>query len=509
MNELKFIESILDYLDIEGKILFDVGAHFGSFSKPFAEKNWKIHAFEPDPANRVKLEAWAHKFPGLMINSNAVADKPARGAKFFKSDESTGISSLSAFTEGHFEGPLVDIVTLEDYCLVHSIEDIDLLKIDTEGHDLFVLKGFPWEKIRPKVVMTEFENKKTIPLGYRYEDMAQYLLAQGYSVFVSEWKPIVRYGIQHDWNRCFMYPGALETEDAWGNFIALRNDFNRNIFWYGMADQLCLQGQAPLLGEKKNQFRNEEQEKRDNLNLSREEMIVVLNDKMAEVERILGTLEKEHLVVKQKEPEPEGGGLGQSAAYKDKVDNKNFKGRQCDAPHLDYIKNLKKEMVDGCKVYCEIGVLWGGSMIMMMDMEFPCFYIGIDPFTGYYGSKEDIVGSVSMENHFQDVCENIHNNNPYHHKWKLIKGKSTEVVNEIKAYSIDFLFIDGDHSFDGCNNDFIHYHKFINRDGYIVFDNYNDPCWPEVTRAVDRIIEERTDFKLHNKIGNCCVLKKL
>ncbi len=292
MNELKFIESILDYLNIEGKILFDVGAHFGSFSKPFAEKNWKIHAFEPDPDNRVKLETWAHEFPGLMINPNAVADKPAAGAKFFKSDESTGISSLSSFTDGHFEGPLVDIITLKEYCLGHLIEDIDLLKVDTEGHDLFVLKGFPWEKIKPKVVMTEFENKKTVPLGYRYEDLAQYLVAQGYSVFVSEWKPIVRYGIQHDWNRCFMYPGPLETEDAWGNFIALRNDFNRNVFWYGIADVLCVADQVSHRREQIIQARNEQFEKKDELNFNHKEMVLALNDKMAEVERILLNLEK-------------------------------------------------------------------------------------------------------------------------------------------------------------------------------------------------------------------------
>ena len=64
-------------------------------------------------------------------------------------------------------------------------------------------------------------------------------------------------------------------------------------------------------------------------------------------------------------------------------------GEICNSPHLDYLKNLKLEMKDKCKVYCEIGVLYGGSMIMMMNMNYPCLHIGIDPFEGYYGKTFD------------------------------------------------------------------------------------------------------------------------
>jgi hypothetical protein len=33
------------------------------------------------------------------------------------------------------------LITIDDYCAEHGITFIDHLKIDTEGHDLFVLKG--------------------------------------------------------------------------------------------------------------------------------------------------------------------------------------------------------------------------------------------------------------------------------------------------------------------------------------------------------------------------------
>ncbi len=37
-------------------VMVDVGAHYGSSLRPFAKDGWRVFAFEPDPANRQKLE---------------------------------------------------------------------------------------------------------------------------------------------------------------------------------------------------------------------------------------------------------------------------------------------------------------------------------------------------------------------------------------------------------------------------------------------------------------------
>ena len=52
-------------------------------------------------------------------------------------------------------------------------------------------------------------DSKTVPLGYKFDDLARFLADKGYAVFVSEWHPIVRYGIRHDWNRLTRYPCKL------------------------------------------------------------------------------------------------------------------------------------------------------------------------------------------------------------------------------------------------------------------------------------------------------------
>src|SRR5690606_7034311 len=47
---------------------------------------------------------------------------------------------------------------------------------------------------------------------------------QGYSVYVSEWHPIVRYGIAHDWRRLVRYSPQLDVSTTWGNVIGFRED---------------------------------------------------------------------------------------------------------------------------------------------------------------------------------------------------------------------------------------------------------------------------------------------
>ena len=184
-------------------------------------------------------------------------------------------------------------------------------------------------------------------------------------------------------------------------------------------------------------------------------------------------------------------------------------GEICKSPHIDYMINLKKE--HNPKIYAEIGVLYGGSIIEQMKDDQSCFYIGIDPFTGYYGNEYDRHRNVHLEDHINIVKKNIDENNPHNHEYKLIKGlsQSPEVLQEVSQYKIDYLFIDGDHSGEGVKNDFYNYLPFMNSGGLILFDNYDDPSWTEVKPATDKIIEECDKIELHSKRGHLCVLKVL
>jgi len=204
-------------------VMIDVGAHHGLALAPFLDMGWRIWAFEPDASNRAVLEQRLERHPlgkHVRVDTRAAAAESRSQQAFYRSDVSTGISGLSAFHESHREAQRVDTVTLDEVMRGQGITAVDFLKIDTEGHDLFVLKGFPFDRVRPAVIECEFEDAKTVPLGYRFDDIARFLADLGYTVFVSEWHPIIRYGIAHDWCRIARYPCTLTDARGWGNLLA-------------------------------------------------------------------------------------------------------------------------------------------------------------------------------------------------------------------------------------------------------------------------------------------------
>lgn len=215
-NEVELVRRVLP----GPGVMLDVGAHFGSSALPFVKAGWEVHAFEPDPANRSRLETRISDADNVTIVPAAVSNE--RGTMtLFGSDVSSGISSLTPFHGSHAPIADVEVTTLSDYVETKNLDRIDFLKIDSEGYDLFVLQGVPWRMVRPAAIVCEFEDRKTIPLGYDFDDLARFLVDQGYEVLVSEWYPVVEYGANHEWRQLRRYPHRLADDAAWGNLVAL------------------------------------------------------------------------------------------------------------------------------------------------------------------------------------------------------------------------------------------------------------------------------------------------
>ena len=204
-------------------VMIDVGAMGGDTLSRFYHAGWRVFAFEPDPTNRKELEIRFGHNPNLTIDGRAVADRIAENMPFYSSPESLGISSLHPFHKNHKETCTVSTTTIADFVREKDLHYIDYLKIDAEGYDLLILKGVPWDIIKPNVILCEFEDSKTRSLGYTMHDMARYLTERGYKVLVSEWHPVIHYGIRHDWHRLVPYPCELNDPNAWGNLVAFRD----------------------------------------------------------------------------------------------------------------------------------------------------------------------------------------------------------------------------------------------------------------------------------------------
>jgi len=206
-----------------GGLLVDVGAHHGGSIRQFCESGWTVHAFEPDPNNRRILRQNVDSAWSLHVNKEAVAEVDGQTVDFFASSESSGVSGLSPFLDSHERVAQVKTVRLSTYIADHSLGHVDYLKIDTEGHDLFVLKSFPWDSDAPDAIECEFEDNKTVDLGYTSDELADFLIDHGYQVLVSEWHPIIRYGISHDFSALRRYEPGTISGQAWGNFLAVRS----------------------------------------------------------------------------------------------------------------------------------------------------------------------------------------------------------------------------------------------------------------------------------------------
>lgn len=79
-----------------------------------------------------------------------------------------------------------------------------------------------------------------------------------------------------------------------------------------------------------------------------------------------------------------------------------------------------------------------------------------------------------------------HNTQYFQEKIIKIQGYSTEVKEEVLAITnkLDLLFIDGDHSYEGCKADWDLYIDMVKSGGCVIF---HDSGWAE---GVQRVIEE-------------------
>lgn len=165
-------------------------------------------------------------------------------------------------------------------------------------------------------------------------------------------------------------------------------------------------------------------------------------------------------------------------------------------------------------IYTEIGTYCGGSACLMVSRP-NTKVISID--IGNPVSPEIAINNVNSYNLSNNFYRYIHGNSK---EYSTINNLSEILVGE----KIDILFIDGDHSYNGVLSDFYEYKNFVNSNGFIVFDDYNDFTHsPEVRPAVDTIVSSLSDVdyeiigslkNLHGaypkefEYNNCFVIRK-
>tara|TARA_B110000285_G_C14889535_1_gene497863 strand:- start:121 stop:759 length:639 start_codon:yes stop_codon:yes gene_type:complete len=163
------------------------------------------------------------------------------------------------------------------------------------------------------------------------------------------------------------------------------------------------------------------------------------------------------------------------------------------------------------KVFLEIGVFQGVTARNVCELLYSIHkenfrYIGIDLFS-LNNSKTDpftfeIIPGTKQNNFLKHIYfKYILKNNPYSFeavshllkKFKnqidLIKGDSNKVLKTIDMLKVNYIFLDGGHSYETVKNDLNMSKEVIKNNGTILCDDYNLHYAPGVTKAIDEFVE--------------------
>ena len=150
----------------EDAVIFDIGANIGTNSTVYglwtANGGGRVYSFEPFPENFrfLKKNTTSCGLPHVHCHDFGLSDNPgsfflgmpsAKQHKRFRWSKyliESGTFSIHATKPTNVEktyssnrGAQCYFDTLDRFVEDHSIQRIDFIKIDTEGHELFVLKG--------------------------------------------------------------------------------------------------------------------------------------------------------------------------------------------------------------------------------------------------------------------------------------------------------------------------------------------------------------------------------
>ena len=143
---------------IKMDFIFDVGANVGEWSIGASKKlkPKKLFAFEPIPHTYEMLTkniGDLEVFPQKIALSNFTGELEMN----FSTEKSYLSSSISNVGNPSFQRAICKVQTGDEFCNIFNIGIINFLKIDTEGNDFKVLKGFEGKIRSNEIRLIQFE----------------------------------------------------------------------------------------------------------------------------------------------------------------------------------------------------------------------------------------------------------------------------------------------------------------------------------------------------------------
>jgi FkbM family methyltransferase len=167
----------------------DVGANIGRWSRSLLaavqaagrDGDLLLHAFEPDAQAYGKLSR-ALQGERAVVSATALSDHDGTAA-FHVVAPAAGTNSLHLAHRAAVTTRTVPTVTLDSYAAQSGISRFELVKIDTEGHDLAVLRGARTLLTEHRIGVVQFEyNQRWVFARAFLRDAFEFFAEVGYQV---------------------------------------------------------------------------------------------------------------------------------------------------------------------------------------------------------------------------------------------------------------------------------------------------------------------------------------
>ncbi len=168
-----------------------------------------------------------------------------------------------------------------------------------------------------------------------------------------------------------------------------------------------------------------------------------------------------------------------------------------------------KEVKNKCpKIFLEVGVFHGVTARNICELLYKIHkndfkYIGLDLFEESEENKSEVIPNTNFSNPLKKIYfRYIKKQNPYskeavedllkkfQNNVDLIKGNSNLVLKNIDMSKVDYVFLDGGHTYETVKNDLESCLEVINSNGTILCDDYNFGHLPDVKNAIDEFVKK-------------------
>jgi FkbM family methyltransferase len=159
-QEVHLLQSLLR---TKPKLAIDIGGNIGNYTAELRKRNpsLEIHTFEPSTTNIEKLTTRFNSDCLIKLVPLALSDE-ARSATLYSNEPGSLMGSLTQRKLEHFNlafetKETINTIRFEDYWKTSlQCRQLDMVKIDIEGHELNALRGFGSALYSTKVLQFEF-----------------------------------------------------------------------------------------------------------------------------------------------------------------------------------------------------------------------------------------------------------------------------------------------------------------------------------------------------------------